>query len=203
MDDSQEQVEIDDKLYRRVSGQWIDCSTGLVVPSSAVGRLDRVLYQSSDPLRIPPASSLLFFWTWKNYESDMRLLGMTYQLNHDNRLMRSLRRRDHIWAFTRRDETTYVLAMDLVVDVIRRNQFGDQGARYGKYCALGNPQACRYFDVETGPDAEQLIRELHFFRGDMKVDTTGQLFQGINAVRPLTAQEHVELMGFSQKCTTL
>lgn len=203
MDNSREQVELNGKVYTRVHGQWIDRGTGLVAPSSAISRLDRLLYHSTDPLSIAPANSLFFFWTWKHYVNDMRQLGMTYQLNHDNRLMHSLRRRDHIWAFTRRDEKTYVLAMDLVVELIRQNRPGDQGAKYGKYCAVGNPQACRYFDVETAPDAEQLIRKLGFFRDDAKVDTAGQMLQGINAVRPLTGEEHVELMAFSQKCTTL
>ena len=197
MDNSDEQVELNGRLYRRVRGQWVDRSTGLVAPLSAISRLDRLLYRVADPHRITPASSLFFFWTWKNYVTDMEQLGRSYQLNHDSRLVPSLRKRDHIWAFTRRNEKVYVLAMDLVVEFIRKNRPGDQGANYGKHCAVGNPQACRYFDVDTAPDAEPLIRKLGFFRDDAKVDTTGQMLQGINAVRPLTGEEHVELVGFS------
>lgn len=203
MENSGEQIELDGKLYRRVRGQWIDSSTGLLPPSVTIGRLDRLLYQNTDPSKIPPASSVIFFWTWKNYISDMQQLGKTYQLNHDNRLMHSLRKRDHIWAFTRRDDRTYVLAMDLVVELTRQNKLGDLGAKYGKYCAMGNRQACHYFDVKTAPDAEPTIRELHFFTDDVRVDTTGEMFQGINAVRSLTIEEHLKLMELSQKCSAL
>lgn len=203
MESSDKQFEIDGKLYKRLHGQWVDCSSGLISPSTIAARLDRLLYQSGDPTKIPPASSLLFFWTWKNYVSDMQELGGSCQLNQDNRLILSLKKWDHIWAFTRRDEKTYVLAMDLVVELIRQNKLGDPGARYGKYCAVGNPQACRYFAVEAGPDAEPTIRQLSFFREDVKVDTTGQMLQGINAVRSITMEEHLQLMAFSQKCATL
>ena len=203
MEDSDKQIDLNGKRYKRLRGQWIDCNTGLVPPLVIIDKLDRLLYQKCDPSKISPASSIIFFWTWKNYISDMQQLGETHQLNHNNSLMRSLRKRDHIWAFTRRDEITYVLAMDLVVEFTHKNKPGDLGAKYGKYCVVGNPQACRYFDVKTAPDAEPIIRELHFFTDDVKVDTTGKMFEGINAVRPLTLEEHFKLMELSQRCREL
>ena len=206
MDDSDKQIDLNGKPYKRLRGQWIDCNTGLVPPLVIIDKLDRLLYQKYDPSKIPPASSLIFFWTWKNYISDMSDMQQsekTYELNHNNSLMHSLRKRDHIWAFARRDDITYVLAMDLVVEFTRQNKPGDLGAKYGKYCAVGNPQACRYFDVKTAPDAEPTIRESHFFTDNVKVDTTGKMFEGINAVRSLTIEEHLKLMGLSQKCREL
>ncbi len=203
MEDSSKQIELGGKIYERLCGQWIDCNTRLVPPSIILDKLDRLLYRKYDPSKIPPASSIIFFWTWKNYVNDMQQLGETYQLNQDNSLLHSLRKRDHIWAFTRRDNVTYVLAMDLVVEFTRQNNPGDLGTKYGKYCAVGNTQACRYFDVRTAPDAEPTIRELHFFTEDIKVDTTGKMFEGINAVRSLTIEEHFKLMELSQKCREL
>ena len=200
MEDSDKQIDLNGKCYRRIHGQWIDYNTGLVPPLVTIDKLDRLLYQKWDPSRISPASSVIFFWTWEHYVSDMQQLGESYQLNQNNSLLRSLRKGDHIWAFTRRDDTTYVLAMDLVVQFARRNRLGDIGAKYGKYCVVGIPKACRYFDVKTAPDAEPTIRELNFFTDSVKVDTTGKMFQAINAVRPLTIEEHFRLMEFSKRC---
>ena len=203
MKDNSKQIELNGRFYERLRGQWIDCNTRLVPPSVTIDKLDRLLYQKYDPSEISPASSVIFFWTWKNYISDMQELGETHQLNHDNSLTHALRKRDHIWAFTRRGEMTYVLAMDLVVEFTRKNKPGDVGAKYGKYCVVGNPQACRYFDVKTAPDAEPTIRALHFFTKDTKVDTTGKMFEGINAVRPLTAEDYFRLVELSQRCREL
>ena len=85
----------------------------------------------------------------------------------------------------------------------RENVRGDLGTKYGKYCAVGETQACRYFDVTLALDAEPIIREMSFFTKDTKVDTLGQMFQGINAVRPLTVEEESKLMELSRKCPPL
>jgi hypothetical protein len=192
------ELEYQGKLYLRQSGQWIENSSRLAPPSTIKIKLDRLLSQKPDFFDIPPATALLFFWVWKNYLDDMKELGESTQLNQDNKLMSSLRKGDRIWAFTRRDENTYALAMDLVVDTVRINIPSDPGAKYGKYCVVGSKKLSRYFNISLSPDVEPLIRTFDFFRKDSKVEAIGTMFEGTNGVRELKEEEHTKLLDWSK-----
>ena len=133
--------------------------------------------------------SVLFFWRGDNYIRDMKE-GKSYQLNQNNELISNLKPRDHVWAFTRIDQT-YVLAADLVVIQTKLNP---PGHKYGQYCALADRQSSRYFDVYRCPDVETLIRSLSF---SPKARILGHSFQGKNGVRLLTKADEQLLISFS------
>lgn len=133
--------------------------------------------------------SLLFFWVGDNYISDMKG-GKAYELNQNNDLILNAKTGEHIWAFTR-IEKTYILAADLVVVQTKHNPPNHE---YGLFCALGNKQNSRYFDVYQVPDTEPLIRSLSFAP---KAEILGHSFQGRNGVRQLTDSDKQLLIKFS------
>lgn len=135
----------------------------------------------------------LFFWRGDNYFTDINA-GKAYHLNQNNELMRDLKPREHVWAFTRRKDKTYVLALDLVVAGKKVNQRGDPGYEYGKYHVEGGKQSTHYFDVDKVPDTEPLIRSLSV---SPKARILGQSFQGRNGVRLLTLADEQKLISFS------
>lgn len=100
--------------------------------------------------------SVMFYWKGDNYLSDMRE-GKSYQLNQDSKLIIDLKPNEHIWAFTRLDGP-YVLAADLVV---LKTQYNSPGYIYGKYCAIGDTQRSRYFNVYKAIDVEPVIRKIY------------------------------------------
>ena len=137
--------------------------------------------------------SVLFFWTGDNYLADIKA-GKAYHLNQNNELIRSLKSRDHIWAFTRRLDKIYVLAADLVVT---QTQDNPHGYKYGQYRAFADTLSSRYFDVNVGPDVEPIIKSLSFYPKKTAAKALGQLFQGKNAVRPLSGIDEQKLVAFS------
>lgn len=139
--------------------------------------------------------SVLFFWTGDNYIGDMKQ-GKSYQLNQNNQLISNLNPGDHVWAFTRIDQT-YVMAADLVVIQTKANPPGHE---YGKYCALADRKSSHYFDVYECPDVEPVIRSLSF---SPKAKILGQSFQGRNGVRPLTNADEQLLSSFSAGLNTI
>ena len=144
--------------------------------------------------------SVLFFWVGDNYQKDMKDEGKTYNLNQNSELMIRLEPGDHIWAFTRREDKTYVIAADLVVT---RTEHNPPGYKYGRYRAWGDPKTSRYFDVRIGPDAESTVKSLSFYPPRTKVNALGQLFQGFNGVRLLSSTDEEKLRTFSSGLRTL
>ncbi len=144
--------------------------------------------------------SVLFFWRGDNYRRDMRFFGKSYDLNQNNDLISDLRSGEHIWAFTRRLDKTYVLCLDLIIISVKRTRPSDPDYRYGKYHAAGDMKRSRYFDVKSGPDVEPLIRSLSFAP---KAHILGHSFQGRNGVRLLTAADEKALIDFSSKLPTI
>jgi hypothetical protein len=143
--------------------------------------------------------SVLFFWRGDNYFRDMQT-GKGYHLNQNNEIIYKLRQGEHIWAFTRRKDKTYVLAADLVVISTKQNQPGDDGVEYGKYHAGADKQRSRYFNVNKGPDAEPTIRSLSF---SPKARILGSSFQGSNGVRILSSTDEQKLINFSSRLLTI
>ena len=143
--------------------------------------------------------SVLFFWRGDNYCADIAA-GEDYHLNQNNELMLDLERGEHVWAFTRRKDKTYVLALDLVVTGTKENRKGDPGYEYGKYHAEGDKQSSRYFDVYKVPDADTLIRSLSF---SPSATILGQSFRGRNGVRLLTPADEQKLVSFSAGFPTI
>jgi len=143
--------------------------------------------------------SVLFFWKGENYYTDTRS-GLTYHLNQDSEHIDTLNPGDHIWAFTRRKDKTYVLAADLIVTGTRVNRPGDPGYEYGKYHAEGDRRTSRYFDVDKGIDIEPIIRSLSFAPS---ARVLGSSFQGRNGVRILTHSDEQRLASFSSRLPTI
>ena len=137
--------------------------------------------------------SVLFFWIGNNYREAISY-GKGYHLNQNNELIYKLKSGEHIWAFTRREDKTYVLALDMVVVGTKLNNKGDPGYEYGMYHADGDRQSSRYFNVTLGVDIDQKIRSLSFFP---KAKVLGHSFQGRNGVRKLTAGDEQILISFA------
>ncbi|MFC1990382.1 hypothetical protein ACFLVW_07540 [Chloroflexota bacterium] len=149
--------------------------------------------------------SVLFFWRGDNYLRDIQT-GKAYHLNQNNELIYNLNLGEHIWAFTRRQDKTYVLALDLIVTGTKKNQVSDSGYEYGEYHADGNKQKSHYFDVLKGPDAEPVIKSLFFWKSlssKAKALALGSLFQGRNGVRLLTIADEGNLIRFSSGLPTI
>lgn len=138
--------------------------------------------------------SILFFWKGDNYYSDMKIFGKDYELNQNNERMNKLVPGDHIWAFTRRKDRLYVLALDLIVDRVKLNQPNDPGYKYGKYNVLGNTDQSRYFDILKGKNIEPTIRLLSI---SANAKILGQSFQGNNGVKQLSVSDELALIEFS------
>jgi hypothetical protein len=144
--------------------------------------------------------SVLFFWRGDHYEADMQQYGKSYDLNQNSEHFNNLGPGDHIWAFTRRKDKTYVLALDLIVTGITQNSKSSPGSKYGKYHADGSRQRSRYFDVQKGPSVEPLIRSLSL-TADAQI--LGHSFQGENGVRLLTPADERSLTQFSSALPTI
>lgn len=114
--------------------------------------------------------------------------------------MLDLEQGEHVWAFTRREDKTYVLALDLVVTGTKENRRGDPGYKYGRYHVDGDRQRTRYFDTSQIPDAETLIRSLSC---SPSARILGQSFQGRNGVRLLTPADEQKLVSFSAGFLTI
>src|SRR5581483_6436155 len=126
------------------------------------------------------ALALLFYWRPDNYARD-RAFGFGYHLNQNSAAMARALPGDSLWAFTRRThDGLYVLAAELVIRAVTRNP---PNYRYGSYRAWGDLARSRYFDVELGPSAEPLIRELGVRAAGPHL---GQAFQGHAAVRVIS-----------------
>jgi hypothetical protein len=139
--------------------------------------------------------SIIFHWVGKNYIADMNSFGKDCQLNQDNELMNDLTKGDHIWAFTRRLDKTYVLALDLVVEQARINSPSDPGYKYGEYNVLGNKDS-RYFDIAKGVDVETLIRSLSV---TVNAKILGHSFQGKTGIKQITDNDEQKLIAFAGK----
>ena len=143
--------------------------------------------------------SALFFGRGDNYYADI-VAGKDYHLNQNNELMLDLERGEHVWAFTRRKDKTYVLALDLVVTGTKENRKGDPGYKYGRCHVDGDRQRTRYFDISKSRDAETLIRSLSL---SPSATILGQSFQGRNGVRLLTPADEQKLVSFSAGFPTM
>jgi len=146
--------------------------------------------------------SILYFWKWKNYENDVGI-GKAYYLIQDNKLMLNLKPEQHIWAFTRLENETYILAADLVV-----SQTTDDSPepKYGHYCAYADKLKSRYFKLSHSSDVEPVIKQLNFYaqkRTPPRVKALGSLFQGLAAVKELTPSDEQKLTTFSSKLATI
>jgi len=142
--------------------------------------------------------SLIFYWLWKNYFTDIvNPLDTEDHLNQNSELIHELKTGEHIWAFTRRPDKTYVLAADLVV---ARTATNPPGYKYGRYRAWGDKGSTRYFDVCKGSNIEPLISSLSI---TTNATVLGQSFQGSNGVKLLRPEleDEQKLLSFSSGLT--
>lgn len=127
--------------------------------------------------------NILYYWRPDNYRRDRRF-GFGYHLNQDSPALARVNKGDTVWAFTRDRIGRYVLAAALVARAVTRNS---PGYRYGRYRVWGDLDYTRYFDIDAGPGAEELIRHLNV---RARAERLGQSFQGRSAVRPLDPSDH-------------
>jgi len=137
--------------------------------------------------------ALLFYWRGDNYPKDMACFK-SCELNQNSELMNKVKKGEHIWAFTRRQDKIYVLALDLCVLLTRCNSSKDPSRRYGIYKVEGDPRQSRYFDTKLGANIEQTIRSLGI-TANAKI--LGHSFQGRNGVRLLDSIDEQKLIQFS------
>lgn len=128
---------------------------------------------------------LLYHWTRENHERDLAF-GAGFHLNQGSARLHQVEVGDSLWAFTRRRDRRYGLAMELVV---RAKTLNPRNFRYGHYRLWGDLERTRYFDLDH-PRAlvvDQVVRHLSVAP---KSAVLGQAFQGHAAVRVLTQEDH-------------
>lgn len=140
--------------------------------------------------------NILYYWRPDNYRRDKRF-GFGYHLNQGSPVLASVAEGDTVWAFTRDRIDRYVLAAALVVRALTRNS---RGYRYGGYRVWGDLERTRYFDIDRGPGAEELIRHL---KVRARADKLAQSFQGRSAVRLLDLADHHLLTDFASELPLL
>jgi 5-methylcytosine-specific restriction protein A len=140
--------------------------------------------------------NVLYYWRPDNYQRDRRF-GFGYHLNQNSPVLAGVTAGDTVWAFTRDRIGRYVLAAGLVVRAVTRNS---PRYRYGRYRVWGDLEHTRYFDVDAGAGAEELIRHL---RIPARARLLAQSFQGHSAVRPIGVAEHELLLEFASELPVL
>jgi hypothetical protein len=140
--------------------------------------------------------NVLYYWRPDNYRRDRRF-GFGYHLNQNSPALETMGDGDTVWAFTRDQRGRYALAAALVVRAVTRNA---RGYRYGRYRVWGDLERTRYFDVDAGPGAEELIRHL---RITARAEILAQSFQGTRAVKPLDEADHRLISSFAADLTVL
>ena len=126
---------------------------------------------------------LLYYWRPDNYRRDLDQ-GAGFNLNQANPILHSIEQGDSLWAFSRTQDGRYVLAAELVVWAKTINP---TGFRYGKYRVWGDLKNSRYFDVSDQVCKEEIVRQLSV---TTRARHLGKSFQGRNAVKKLTLQDH-------------
>jgi 5-methylcytosine-specific restriction protein A len=138
------------------------------------------------------AVNLLYFWRGDNYRRDLDY-GVGFHLNQANPLLHEVGIGDSVWAFTRKLDGRYVLAVELVVSAKTMNP---RGFRYGPYRVWGDLQRSRYFRIDEQPDISQLIRS---FSVAANADVLGRSFQGRAAIRLLSSADHQTLLQYAER----
>jgi 5-methylcytosine-specific restriction enzyme A len=135
--------------------------------------------------------ALIYYWRSDNYRRDLDM-GAGYHLNQSNPLLHRIEIGDSLWAFTRNRSEQYVLAAELVVKAKTENP---PNFRYGRYRLWGDIHHSRYFQVDSQPSIEQIIRGLS---SKANARILGQSFQGHAAVKFLTQQDHLILLAVAR-----
>jgi hypothetical protein len=134
---------------------------------------------------------LLYYWRADNYKRDLDL-GASYHLNQANPLLHQVEIGDSLWAFTRANDGSYVLAAELV---IKAKTLNPPNFQYGKYRIWGDLESSRYFRVEGQTQIESVIRSLSI---RVNAKYLGRAFQGYSAVRRITEHDHKVLAAASK-----
>jgi 5-methylcytosine-specific restriction enzyme A len=134
---------------------------------------------------------LLFHWRGENYRGDRRNReAFTYNLNQNSSTMHRTEPGDTIWAFTRREDGVYVLAVRGVIEDLSMNE---PGFHYGIYRVSLDPKQTIYFNVDAGPDVEPVIRSLSI---TTEARVLGNAFVGRAGVRKITEADNNKLEEF-------
>jgi hypothetical protein len=140
--------------------------------------------------------NVLYYWRRDNYIRD-RKFGFGYHLNQNSPVLGQVTPGSTVWAFTRDRYGRYVLAAELVAKAVTTNS---PRYRYGRFRVWGDPALTKYFDVDIGPGAEELIRRL---RVTTQASILAQSFQGHSAVKGLDQSDHQLLCSFTQRIPVL
>jgi hypothetical protein len=135
--------------------------------------------------------NLLYFWRGDNYRRDLDF-GVGFHLNQANPLLHRIEIGNSLWAFTRKPDTRYALAAELVISAKTMNP---SGFRYGPYRVWGDLNRSRYFRIGDQPDISLLIRSLPV---SANADVLGRSFQGKAAVRSLSEADHWQLLAYAE-----
>jgi hypothetical protein len=127
---------------------------------------------------------LLYYWRSDNYHRDLSDTDGWYHLNQTSPLLHEIDIGDSLWAFTRNQKKRYVLAAELVV---KTKSLNPPDFEYGPYRAWGDVQRSRYFEIETQPSIEPVIRRLSC---TTNAKVLGQSFQGHSAVKRISLDDH-------------
>ena len=135
--------------------------------------------------------NILYFWRGDNYRRDLDY-GVGFHLNQANPLLHQIEIGQSLWAFTRKFDGQYVLAVELVISARTMNP---RGFRYGPYRVWGDLRRSRYFRIDDQPDISLLIRSLSV---GAKAHVLGHSFQGRVAIRALSEADHLQLLDYAK-----
>jgi hypothetical protein len=137
--------------------------------------------------------AILLFWRGDHYRDDTdggRPAG-SLTLHQNAKAFAALIPGDRVWAFTAREDQTYVLAAQAQVAEVKERP-GE--SKHGRFEMAAIPSSTVWYGVAQGADAEPLIRRLGLKVGS---GVLGRSFRGTAAVKQLSDAADAQLERFA------
>jgi len=138
-------------------------------------------------------SSLLAYWRWDNYLSDIER-GIGHHFNSNQSRLHLLEPNDKLWLVsTVLGRTKARKSVILACLVVRAKTFNLPGYIYGRYRVWGDLELSRYFFVEEQADASELLRKLRFSTNKPIGQSETHIAQHLQTIRELHPSD-IELL---------
>jgi hypothetical protein len=136
---------------------------------------------------------LLYHWRKENYEDDIiDCATEPFWLSQGNKLFRDVEYGEKIWAFSRRNDGSYVLVAACEAKCVDEKV----GYKLGKYFVNAIDGSAILYDPIDGEDIEPLIRSLPL---SLKNPSLGRNFQGLAGVKKIPPECEEQLIQFADR----